>query len=74
VSWVGGQIKETQAAISLALEKSSCKDADLCMKGNVVFLTSPHLRLNSVECYKIKSSELWLVQNPVPLAEVYSNN
>jgi hypothetical protein len=74
VCWVGGLIKGAQAAISLALEKGNCKDADLSMKVNVVYLTSPQTRLRSVECYKRKWSELLQVQNPEPLAEVHLNN
>jgi hypothetical protein len=54
VSWVDGQIKGTQAAVSLFLEEGNCKDADLYMKGNVVNLTSPHLRLHSFQSYKRK--------------------
>ena len=69
VSWVDSQIKGAQAAISLALEKGNCRLAYLCMKGNVVYLTIPHLRLYSVEF--CKSSELWLVHNSEPLADVY---
>jgi hypothetical protein len=74
VSWVDGHIKGTQAAIFLVLEKHNCKDADLCMKGNVLYLTIPHLRLNRAKRDKRKSSQLWLVHYPEPLAEVNLNN